>query len=89
MATLANLTLTEDEVVRLSHDMDEILTHIDKLNELDTAGVEPMSQVLYDAEETATLREDLERPPLGNAAAVANAPLSGNGYYKVPLVIER
>lgn len=89
MATLANLTLTEDEVVRLSHDMDEILTHIDKLNELDTAGVEPMSQVLYDAEETATLREDRERPPLGSAAAVANAPLSGNGYYKVPLVIER
>ena len=89
MASLANLTLTEDEVVRLSHDMDEILTHIDKLNELDTIGVEPMSQVLYDAEETATLREDLERPPLGSAAAVANAPLSGNGYYKVPLVIER
>lgn len=89
VASLANLTLTEDEVVRLSHDMDEILTHIDKLNELDTTGVEPMSQVLYDAEETATLREDLERPPLGSAAAVANAPLSGNGYYKVPLVIER
>ena len=89
VASLANLTLTEDEVVRLSHDMDEILTHIDKLNELDTIGVEPMSQVLYDAEETATLREDLERPPLGSAAAVANAPLSGNGYYKVPLVIER
>ena len=89
VARLGNLTLTGDEVVRLSHDMDEILTHIDKLNELDTTGVEPMAQVLYDAEETATLREDRECTPLGSDAAVANAPLSGNGYYKVPLVIER
>jgi aspartyl-tRNA(Asn)/glutamyl-tRNA(Gln) amidotransferase subunit C len=48
-----------------------------------------MAQVLYDAEETATLREDQERPCLGNEAALANAPLSGSGYYKVPKVIER
>ena len=89
VARLGNLTLTDDEVVRLSHDMDEILTHIEKLNELDTTGVEPMAQVLFDAEETATLRQDRERPPLGSEAAVANAPLSGNGYYKVPLVLER
>jgi aspartyl-tRNA(Asn)/glutamyl-tRNA(Gln) amidotransferase subunit C len=48
-----------------------------------------MSQVLYDAEESATLREDVERKPLGNADAVANAPLAGGGYFKVPKVIER
>ncbi|MEO8129213.1 MAG: Asp-tRNA(Asn)/Glu-tRNA(Gln) amidotransferase subunit GatC [Bryobacteraceae bacterium] len=89
VASLGNLRLTDEEVVRLSHDMDEILTHIDKLTELDTAEVAPMSQVLFDAEETATLREDVERPPLGTETALANAPLSGNGYYKVPLVIER
>ena len=39
--------------------------------------------------ETATLREDRERPALGNDAALANAPLAGAGYYKVPKVIER
>jgi aspartyl-tRNA(Asn)/glutamyl-tRNA(Gln) amidotransferase subunit C len=89
VADLANLKLTDTEVERLSHDLDEILTHIDKLEELNTEDVEPMAQVLYDAEETATLREDCERPPLGNEAALANAPLSGAGYYKVPLVIER
>jgi aspartyl-tRNA(Asn)/glutamyl-tRNA(Gln) amidotransferase subunit C len=89
VADLANLKLTDSEVERLSHDLDEILTHIDKLEELNTEDVEPMAQVLYDAEETATLREDRERPPLGNEAALANAPLSGAGYYKVPLVIER
>ena len=89
VASLANLTLTNDEVVRLSHDLDEILTHIDKLNELDTSNVAPMAQVLFDAEETATLRPDEVRPSLGAETSLANAPLSGNGYYKVPLVIER
>ena len=89
VAELANLALTDEEVVRLRRDMDGILTHMDQLNDLDTSGVEPMSQVLYDAEETATLREDLERPTLSNAEAVANAPVAGAGYYKVPRVIER
>ncbi|MBZ5605854.1 MAG: Asp-tRNA(Asn)/Glu-tRNA(Gln) amidotransferase subunit GatC [Acidobacteriia bacterium] len=89
VADLANLALTDDEVARMRHDLDEILTHIDKLNELDTSGVEPMAQVLFDAEETATLREDRERPPVGTEAALANAPLSGSGYFKIPKVIER
>jgi aspartyl-tRNA(Asn)/glutamyl-tRNA(Gln) amidotransferase subunit C len=48
-----------------------------------------MAQVLYEAEETATLREDRERPCLDNATALQNAPLAGAGYYKVPRVIER
>jgi aspartyl-tRNA(Asn)/glutamyl-tRNA(Gln) amidotransferase subunit C len=89
VADLANLKLTGEEIGRLSKDLDEILTHIDTLNELDTSNVQPMTQVLYDAEETATLREDRERPTLGNQAAVANAPLAGAGYYKVPKVMER
>jgi aspartyl-tRNA(Asn)/glutamyl-tRNA(Gln) amidotransferase subunit C len=45
--------------------------------------------VLYQSEETATLRADEIIPPIGNAAALANAPLAGAGYYKVPKVIER
>ena len=89
VADLANLKLTGPEIQRLSKDLDEILTHIDTLNELDTSNVQPMAQVLYDAGETATLRDDRERPPLGNAAALANAPLAGAGYFKVPKVIER
>ena len=89
VADLANLKLTEQEIGRLSKDLDEILTHIDTLNELDTSNVEPMAQVLYDSDATSTLREDQERPILGNEAALANAPLAGSGYYKVPKVIER
>jgi aspartyl-tRNA(Asn)/glutamyl-tRNA(Gln) amidotransferase subunit C len=89
VAELANLALTPEEVARMAHDLDGILSHIDKLNELDTTGVEPMAQVLFDAGETATLREDVERAPLPNADAVANAPVTSGGYYKVPKVIER
>jgi aspartyl-tRNA(Asn)/glutamyl-tRNA(Gln) amidotransferase subunit C len=89
IAELAALALRDDEVERMAKDLDSILSHIDKLNELDTTGVEPMAQVLFDAEETATLREDRERPSLTNSEALQNAPVSGNGYFKVPRVIER
>jgi aspartyl-tRNA(Asn)/glutamyl-tRNA(Gln) amidotransferase subunit C len=89
VAALANLNLTDAEVARFQADLDEILQHIDKLNEIDTSNVEPMAQVLLESEETATLRADTVVPPLGNQAAVANAPQAGAGYFKVPKVIER
>lgn len=90
VAGLANLSLSEGELGRMVHDLGGILTQMDRLAEIDTTGVEPMAQVLYDAgDETATLREDVERPPLGSDAAVANAAISASGYFKVPLVIER
>jgi aspartyl-tRNA(Asn)/glutamyl-tRNA(Gln) amidotransferase subunit C len=89
VADLANLKLNDSEITRLAKDMDEILTHMDVLSQLDTSAVEPMAQVLYQSEETATLREDQPIPPLGNEIALANAPLAGAGYYKVPKVIER
>jgi aspartyl-tRNA(Asn)/glutamyl-tRNA(Gln) amidotransferase subunit C len=89
VADLANLKLTDSEIARLAKDMDEILTHMDALSELDTSTVEPMAQVLYQSEETATLRPDESIPPIGNHAALANAPLASAGYYKVPKVIER
>ena len=89
VAALANLNLKDEETHKLRADLDEILGYIDKLNELDTSHVAPMAQVLYDQDETATLRADTPRPTLGNAIALANAPAAGAGYFKVPKVIER
>jgi aspartyl-tRNA(Asn)/glutamyl-tRNA(Gln) amidotransferase subunit C len=89
VADLANLQLTEAEVGKLQADLNGILEHMDKLKEIDTTGVEPMAQVLFDAGETATLRADVVVPPLGNQAALASAPQPGAGYFKVPQVIER
>lgn len=89
VAVLANLTLTDAEVSRLQHDLDGILEHFDRLNEIDVEGVEPMAQVLFDSDDAATLRADAPVAPLGNELALANAPQPGAGYFKVPKVIER
>lgn len=89
IAALANLRLTDEEVRRMAHDLGQILTHIDQLNEIDTTGVEPMAQVLFPEDEIATLREDIPRTTLSNGEALANAAARGAGYFKVPKVIER
>jgi aspartyl-tRNA(Asn)/glutamyl-tRNA(Gln) amidotransferase subunit C len=89
IANLANLNLTESEVARMALDLDSILGHMDSLAGIDTTGIEPMAQVVHDAGDTATLRPDVERAPLENALALANAPSAGNGCFKVPRVIER
>ncbi len=91
VADLANLHLTEDELHRMTRDLEGILEQVDRLSGIDTDGIEPMAQVLFDAEETATLRPDEDRPErrFPNETVLGNAPLSGAGYFKVPKVIER
>ena len=97
VAALANLELTAQETSQLTEHLDSILAYIDKLNELDTSNVEPMAQVLYrgsqanpeTSDEVSALRADQVRPSLGQELAVANAPESGAGQFKVPKVIER
>ena len=89
VANLANLALTDEEVSHFSEELSHILEHVDKLNELSTENVEPMTQVLFDVEDTATMRADVAGPTLSNKEALANAPLAGAGHFKVPLVIER
>jgi len=91
VADLANLRLTDEEIGPMAHDLDELLVYMEKLNEIDTASVTPMAQVLYAADPTATWREDEVQPArqLDSAIATANAPTAGAGYFKVPKVIER
>ena len=89
VANLANLSLSEEEIGRMVHDLGGILEQMDRLAEIDTEGVAPMAQVLFESDETATLRPDVERAPLGSELAVANAPLTSGGFFKVPKVIER
>jgi aspartyl-tRNA(Asn)/glutamyl-tRNA(Gln) amidotransferase subunit C len=89
VADLANLCLSDEEVSRMRQDLGQILTHIEQLNELDTQNVDPMAQVLYSADEIATLREDVPHTCLSNQEVLANASMNGAGYFKVPKVIER
>ena len=51
--------LTPDEIERMAKDLGSIVTYIEKLKELDTSNVEPMAQVLFDSDETATLRDKM------------------------------
>ena len=89
VAALANLELTDQETARFVADLDSILAYAEKLNELDTAAVEPMAQVLHEAQETATLRDDRDRECFSQEQSLANAPESGAGQFKVAKVIER
>jgi len=88
VAALANLNLTDEEIARFQRDLDGILDHMDQLNSVDVTGVEPMARVLFEGE-ADPLRADTVVQPLGNEAALANAPQSGSGCFKVPKVIER
>jgi len=90
LAELAYLDLSESELETYRAQIDEILEYIGKLNELDTANVEPMAQVLTeDQTADATLREDVE-VRCGTAAAILQqAPDPEPPFFRVPKVIER
>jgi aspartyl-tRNA(Asn)/glutamyl-tRNA(Gln) amidotransferase subunit C len=90
VAELAYLDLSEVELEKYRRQIDEILTYIGKLNELDTSGVEPMAQVLADDQTAdATLREDLVVPSAVADDVLRQAPDPETPYFRVPKVIER
>jgi aspartyl-tRNA(Asn)/glutamyl-tRNA(Gln) amidotransferase subunit C len=89
VADLAHLELTEEEVKKYLPQLDSILQYVQKLNELDTSAVEPMAQVTYPGSQNASFRADQPRRNFSQDEALANAPESGGGCFKVPRVIER
>lgn len=90
VAELAHLELTEAEVDTYRQQLDEILTYIDKLKQLDISKVEPMAQVLYAAgPEEASLRQDEARPCEVAEAVLQRSPDPSKPYFRVPKVIER
>jgi aspartyl-tRNA(Asn)/glutamyl-tRNA(Gln) amidotransferase subunit C len=90
VADLAYLDLSEAELETYRAQIDEILEYIGKLNELDTANVEPMAQVLTgDQTADATLRDDVEIPCHTAAEVLKQAPDPEPPYFRVPKVIER
>ena len=90
VADLAYLDLSESELETYRAQIDEILEYIDKLNEIDTANVEPMAQVLADDQRAdATLREDVVVPCNVAPEILKQAPDPEPPYFRVPKVIER
>lgn len=91
VAALAHLELSDEEVETYRGQLDDILTYIDKLNQLDTANVEPMAQVLAASGGAAdsTLREDVVVNQNMAAEVLPQAPDPAPPYFRVPRVIEK
>lgn len=82
---LARLRLTEEEKAKFGAQINSILTYMEKLNELDTTGVEPTSHVLALSD---VMREDKVRACLSQDEALMNAPERSGDLYRVPKIIE-
>ena len=89
VAALANLELSEAEVDSYRGQLDDILTYIDKLNELDTSSVEPLTQVVAASEDDSALREDVVVRADIIADVLEGAPDPEAPYFRVPKVIDK
>lgn len=85
VAKLARFELTDGEVAQFSGELSSIIEYIAKLNELDVEGVEPLAHCLPIHN---VFRDDVVKPSLDNASALANAPDKYDGYFKVPKVLD-
>ena len=85
VAHLARLLFGEEETRKFTSQLNDILLYMDKLNEVDTTGVEPVTHAI--ARENA-FREDEVAASLPVEASLANAPEARAGCFQVPRVIE-
>ena len=85
VARLARLELSEEEKMTFGSQLEQILTYMEQLNTLDTAGVEPTSHAIpiYNV-----FREDEVNPSFAQEEVLAIAPDDGEGHFKVPRIIE-
>ena len=86
VAHLARLELAEDEKETMIADMNKILGFMDKLNEIDTSGIEPL---VYMTNEVNTVREDVIKQEVTHEEALLNAPKHDGDYFLVAKVIEK
>jgi aspartyl-tRNA(Asn)/glutamyl-tRNA(Gln) amidotransferase subunit C len=84
IAELARLKLTESELEEYTLQLNKILEYVEKLNELDTENVKPLS---HPVEGTNVFREDVVKPSINSEEALKNAPSKDEEFFKVPKVI--
>lgn len=85
IAGLARIHLKGDEIERLTHNLEDVLHYIAKLEKLDVSRVEPTSHVLPLQN---VFRKDEIKESLPQKDALCIAPAAQEGAFKVPLVIE-
>jgi len=85
VAGLARLNLNEVEKQRLTSELENIISYVDKLNELDTSCVKPMEHVIPI---NNVLRDDEAVKSFDRGKILANAPAQDKGCFKVPKIVE-
>lgn len=85
IAHLARLEFEEKDADKMMKDMTAIVEWVEKLKEVDTEGVEPLTTMSY---EINVLREDEVKGHLPHDQAMINAPQKDQDYFRVPKVIE-
>jgi aspartyl-tRNA(Asn)/glutamyl-tRNA(Gln) amidotransferase subunit C len=85
IAHLARLEINEKDSDQMINDLSSMLNFVEKLNEVNTDGVEPLTTMSY---EINSLREDEVKPHLDHDQALANAPKKDADYFRVPKVLE-
>jgi len=85
VAGLARLNLNEEQRIKMLDDLDKILGYVDKLNELDTSGIEPTAHILPIFN---VFREDVSGPSFEREEILKNAPISEDGCFKVPQIVD-
>lgn len=87
IAELARLDVSDPkERTTLLHDMQRVIDFVEKLNEVDTKGVEPL---IFMTDEVDVLREDVSAIDISKKEALQNAPVKDSDYFKVPRVVDK
>jgi aspartyl-tRNA(Asn)/glutamyl-tRNA(Gln) amidotransferase subunit C len=85
IAHLSRLEFDEKDAEKMMRDMTNIVNWVEKLNEVNTEGIEPLTTMSY---EINVLREDEVKANLAHEDVLKNAPKKDAEYFRVPKVIE-
>ncbi len=86
LATLARLSFEEHEKTAIRADLQQMISFIEKLQEVNTEGIEPM---LHMSGNVNILREDVVQGSVSREEALKNAPDADGIFFKVPKVIKK
>ena len=86
IAKLSKLKFDDSAEEKMKADLEKMLAFVDKLNEIDTEGVDPL---IYMSEEVNVLREDKLTEETSQKDALKNAPEKDSDYFKVPTVLKK
>jgi aspartyl-tRNA(Asn)/glutamyl-tRNA(Gln) amidotransferase subunit C len=86
LANLSRLHFNTTEKEGIKKDLQRMIQFVEKLNELDTTGVEPL---LHMSDQVNILREDEVKGSISRAEGLQNAPVHDEHFFKVPKVIQK